>query len=65
MKKIWIHKTNSFKKAEKFDEEYYFNMDSSKRLDMVQFLREEYLKMRGQLKNAGRKGLRRYIRIIK
>ena len=64
MKKVWIHKANSFKEAERFDERYYSNMDGSERLDMVQFLREEHFKMRGQLKNASRKGLRRYIKIV-
>jgi hypothetical protein len=64
MKKAWIHKANSFKEAEEFDEKYYSNMNGSERLDMVQFLREEHFRMRGQLKNAGRKRLRRHIKII-
>lgn len=64
MKKMWIHKTDSFKKAKDFDEEYYFNMSSAERMDMVQFLREQCFKLKGRLKDEGRKGLRRYIKII-
>lgn len=40
MKNIWIHKTNSFKGAGAFEEEYYISMSGSKRLEIVQLLRE-------------------------
>ena len=65
MKKAWIHKANSFKEAEKFNGEYYFNMNGLERLDIVQFLREEYFKIKRRLKNESRKGLRKSIKIIK
>jgi hypothetical protein len=64
MKKAWIHKANSFKEAESFDEKYYFSIGSSKRLDMMQFLREQYAKIKGQLRNESRKRLRRSVKII-
>ena len=64
MRKIWINKANSFKKAEDFDNKYYFNLRASERLDIVQFLRESYFKIKGRTSNAGRKGLRRSVKII-
>ncbi len=65
MKKIWVNKTYSFKDAERFDENYYLNMTSAERLDIMQFLRESYYKINKRLKNESRKGLRRVIKIIK
>jgi len=64
MKKIWVHRLNSFKEKEKFDNNYYLNMDSIERLEIVQFLREGYFKIKGRLKNEGRKRLRRSVKII-
>ena len=65
MKKIWVNKTYSFKDAERFDENYYLNMTSAERLDIMQFLRESYYKINKRLKDESRKGLRRVIKIIK
>ena len=65
MKKIWVNKTYSFEDAERFDENYYLNMTSTERLDIMQFLRESYYKINKRLKNESRKGLRRVIKIIK
>ena len=65
MKNIWMHKANSFKEAEEFDAKYYRSMPSSKRLDMVQALRDLYFKMRGISKDECKKRLRRVIRVIK
>jgi intein/homing endonuclease len=64
MKKIWVNKTDSFKKAEKFDENYYLTMLERERLETMQFLREIYRKIKRRLKNESREGLRRVIRII-
>ena len=64
MKKIWIHKADSFKKAKDFEARYYSDMTSSERIDVVQFLRERYFKVKGRLKDESRKGLRRSIKII-
>ena len=64
MKKIWINKTNSFKEAEQFDENYYLSMSREQRLEIVQFLREQYFKIRSR-QSESRKGLRRFIRVIK
>jgi hypothetical protein len=60
MKKIWVNKVDTFEEAKRFDENYYLSMTSKERLDTMQFLREIYFKM----KNEGRKGLRRVIKII-
>ena len=71
MKKIWVHKSKSFKEAEEFDRLYYFEMSPAQRLDIVQELREMYFKFPKQrrhpdkgLKNASRKRLRRVIKIV-
>jgi intein/homing endonuclease len=59
-----VNKTDSFKKAEKFDENYYLTMLERERLETMQFLREIYRKIKRRLKNESREGLRRVIRII-
>jgi len=65
MKKIWIYKTSSFRNAEEHDKDYYLTMSKRKRLEIVQFLREVYYKMKQNFKNnANRKGLRRIIKVI-
>lgn len=63
MKKIWIHKARSFKEAEDFEDRYYRAKSPSERLSDMQFCREAYFKMKGRA-HAGRRGLRRVIRII-
>ncbi|MBC8473520.1 MAG: hypothetical protein H8D54_01765 [Candidatus Omnitrophica bacterium] len=65
MKKIWIHKSDSFEKAKDFEIKYYSDLSSSERIDMVQFLREQYFKLKGRLKDESREGLRRSIKIVK
>lgn len=64
MRKIWINRAKSFKKAEDFDSRHYFNLGASKRLDIVQTLRESYFKIKGRSNNEGRKRLRRSIKIV-
>lgn len=64
MKKIWIHKTSSFKKANEFEKKYYLFESPEERLSDLQFCREQYLKMKG-ITDEGRKGLRRVIKVIK
>ena len=64
MKKIWIHKADSFKKAKDFEAKYYSDLSGSERINTVQFLREQYFKLRGRLKDESRKGLRRSLKII-
>jgi len=64
MKKIWIKKSQSFKEAQDFDTRYYHAMSLQERLEVVQFLRETYLKIKGRHKNESRKRLRRVIRVV-
>ena len=64
VKKIWVHKANSFKKAKDFEVKYYSDLSSSERIDIVQFLREQYFKLKGRLKDESRKGLRRSIKVV-
>lgn len=63
MKKIWIHKANSFKEAQEFEDRYYMEESPEERLSDIQFCREQYVRIKG-IRNAGRKRLRRVIRVI-
>ncbi len=63
--KIWVNKAESFSDAEKFDNEYYENQTTEQRLDTMQFLREQYCKMKEKAGDAHRKGLRRFIKVTK
>lgn len=65
MRKIWINKSDSFEKAQEFDDDYYLSMSREDRLDTMQFLREINFKMHRGLENESRKGLRRVIKITK
>ena len=64
MKKIWIHKSDSFEEAEKFDRDYYLNIDAKKRLETIQWLRETYFNIKKGIKGENRKRLRRVIKIV-
>ena len=64
MKKIWIRRVDSFKKAEDFEKKYYSAMSPSERLSVVQLLREMYFKIKGKPIHESRKRLRRSIKII-
>jgi len=63
--KIWVHKSNSFKEAQEFDDSYYLSMTPTERLETVQFLREEYWKLKKENIYEGRKRLRRVFKLIK
>lgn len=63
-KKIWINKSDSPEAAQEFDIEYYLSMSSEERLETVQFLREEYYKVKKGSKHEDRKRLRRDIKVI-
>ena len=69
MKKIWIHKSHSFKEANEFDREYYFKMTPKERLNIMQELREMYYKFSKPFKGPKakygyRKRLQRVIKVI-
>lgn len=64
MRKIWMKKFETFKKAEKEDRKYYSNMTPAERLSIVQFLRELYSKMKRGKKYECTTRLRRVIKII-
>ncbi len=63
-KKIWINKSDSPEAAQEFDFEYYFSMSNEERLEIVQFLREEYYKFKKGSKHESRERLRRDIKVI-
>ena len=65
MRKIWVHKSTSFTEAKDFDRHYYERMTPSERLQVVQFLRESFLKMGMKgVHGRRRKGLRGSIKVI-
>jgi len=61
-KRIWVFRASSFDTANRFDDAYYLRMTPIERLEIVQMLREVWKKLGG--KGAGRKGLRRSVKII-
>lgn len=65
MKKIWVNKITSFKKAENFDRDYYFKMTAEERLETMQLLRERYSKIETRYNHENRKRLRRVFTVIK
>ena len=66
MRKIWVRKARSFREAERFDREYYQAMSPGERVETVQFIREQLVKIRGSSRrHAGhRTGLRRVLTIV-
>ncbi len=64
MAKIWMHRADSFEAAERFDLNYYLSMGSTERLEIVQYLREEHMKMKKGGKDEIAEGLRRVITIV-
>ena len=63
--KVWINKSKSYEEAKEFDDGYYLSMSQTERIETVQFLREEYLRMSKGRNHEGRKRLRRVSKIIK
>ena len=66
MKKIWVNVAHSFKEAEEFDREYYFQMSPQERLDIMQQLRtmQDQFFVKGIKKRHGyRKRLQRVVKI--
>lgn len=63
MKRIWVHKTTSIDAASEFDLKYYLAMSPQERLDIMQYLREIFYKLKGH-NNENRKRLRRSIKNI-
>lgn len=63
--KIWLNKVKSFEQAKQFDDAYYLSMSPEERIETVQFLREEYLKIGKRRGHENRKRLRRVLKIIK
>ncbi len=64
-KKVWFHKSYSFKEAQEFDDSYYLALSPAERLEMVQFLREEHWKLKKNKSHESRKRLRRVLELIK
>jgi len=64
MKKTWIKKFKTFKSSEESDKQYYLKMSPSQRLDILQFLRESYAKIKKGKKNESSQRLRRVIKIF-
>jgi len=62
--KVWVKKLCSFSEARDQDLEYYLNMSAEERLETIQFLREQYFKIKGTDSDESGKGLRRTVRIV-
>ncbi len=63
-RKIWMKKLNLMSNEDNDDIEYYLDMSREERLEIVQFLREQYLKINGMNPYESGKGLQRTIRIV-
>jgi hypothetical protein len=63
--KIWVNKSTSYKEAQEFDDSYYLSLTPTERLEVVQFLREEYWKLKKDTKHERGKRLRRVLKIVK
>lgn len=63
MKKFWIKKANSFKEAERLDDEYYCLRTPEQRLSDIQLCRDIYFKLKGVDIYEIRKGLRRFFKV--
>ncbi len=64
MKKPWIKKFKTFKSAEEADKQYYLKMSPAERLDILQFLRESYIKLKKGKKHESGQRLRRVVKIL-
>ncbi len=62
MKKVWVHKSNSFKEAEKFDRKFWRQAGSHARFSAAFEILKDYIKMKG--KDASSLRLRRSIQNI-
>ncbi len=66
MPKIWVNKADSFSAAKEFEDSYYSEMLPSERLDILQWLREEYFRsQKTRIGNESGERLRRVFKIIK
>ena len=65
MKKIWVYKAKSLNEARRFEIAYYLSMPPFKRLETLQYLRENVFKLRSGIRDAkSRKKFRRVIKVI-
>jgi len=48
MKKVWVHKSNSFKEAEEFDRKFWARAGSHARFVAAWQMIKEFLKMKGK-----------------
>lgn len=66
MKKLWIKKFGLHKEAEESDNKHYSSMSNKERLSIMQFLRNQYWKLKkGDSGNGDTKRLRGSVKIIK
>lgn len=64
-RKVWVHKTNSWKEANEFETRYYSAMSRQERLDTMQLLREMAQRFgKGRPHGHHRKGLRRVVTVL-
>ena len=63
-RRVWSHKSTSYKEAAEFDRKYYLAMTSTERLETMQLLREMLFKYERYRRGKNGKGLRGFIKII-
>ena len=64
MQRVWIRKAKSFTEAKEQDLDYYLGMSPEERLEIVQFLREQYSKFSEGSPGESGKGLRRSVTVV-
>jgi hypothetical protein len=64
MEKIWMRRARSFSEAQEQDLDYYLKMTAQERLEIVQFLREQYPKFGPVNPGESGKGLRRAVTVV-
>ena len=62
--RIWMKKATSFAEARDQDLDYYLKMSAQERLEIVQYLREQYAEFAGKNANESGKGLRRTVSVV-
>lgn len=63
--KVWINKTHSFSEANKFDDSYYLSLSAPERIETMQFLRDEFRKIKKDRNYESGKRLSRVLKVIK
>ena len=64
VQRIWMKKAKSFSEAQDQNLDYYLKMSAQERLEIVQYLREQYTRFFKGNENESGEGLRRTVRVV-